>query len=98
MIMRKLLLTAVLVSVTALALAGCGKVGGPRFWWDDRNQARMPEDYTLPEDASAASGSATERPVSPTGQDLTDENLRDYRTDLDLEEERRKSEASLFNF
>lgn len=97
--MRKLLLAAVLVSMTAVALAGCGKVKGPRFWWDDRNQTRMPEDYALPDDVAAAGGGgATERPASPTGQDLTDDNLRDYRTDMDLEEERRKSEASLFDF
>lgn len=97
--MRRLLLGVVLAALT-VSLAGCGgKVSGPRFWWDDRTQTRLPDDFQLPVDPGApATLPEAERTVVASGEDLTDDNLKDYHTDLDLEEERRKSEASLFDF
>ncbi|MCC8180445.1 MAG: hypothetical protein LIP23_06000 [Planctomycetes bacterium] len=98
--MRKLAIALALILGLGLIVgaAGCGKVGGPRFWWDDRSQTRLPDEYSLPDDPAAPSDPQQDRPAAASGEDLSDENLRDYRTDLDLEEERRKSESSLFDF
>lgn len=94
-------LSTLLLFLTTAALfffSGCSRtIDGPRFWWDDRNQERLAEDYTLPaspgdEDAKKAIRSA------PGGEDLSDDNLRDYRTNIDQKEEQRKKEASLVDF
>lgn len=92
-----LLLVALLVCIPAM-LVGCGKISGPRFWWDDRNQARVAEGYQLPIDPAADADYGVTRPTDVSGGDLTEDNLRDYRTNLDQEEEKRKSEASLVDF
>jgi hypothetical protein len=99
--MRKIVVLLMLVVLSAATLAGCGReVGGPRFWWDDKGKERLPEDYTLPEDPAAPAEieSDGDRRALPSGEDLTDENLSDYRTDLDKVEEQRKSNASLVDF
>ena len=96
--MSKLLVAFLLLIIAAVMLSGCGRIKGPRFWWDDRSQERLPEEYALPADPAAPAETSDDFQSSPSGEDLTDENLRDYRTDLDLEEEKRKSEASLFDF
>jgi hypothetical protein len=77
------------------AVSGCGRIDGPRFWWDDRNQARLDE-YQLPSDPGAPPESGLGR--RPSGDGITDDSLRDYRTNLDQEEEKRKSESSLLDF
>ena len=95
--MRKLTVL-ILVAASALVLMqGCGKIKGPRFWWDDRNQERLAE-YQLPGDPAAAAESGIERSTDASGGDLTEDNLRDYRTNLDHQEEKRKSESSLVDF
>lgn len=95
--MRKLLLTLCLAAL-AVSAAGCGSVGGPRFWYDDRNQQRI-DDYDLPMDPAAPADYGTEgRVATPSGDDLSEDDLRDYRTNIDQEEEKRKSEASLLDF
>lgn len=96
--MRRIILGAAVAAWAATALAGCGKVDGPRFWWDDRTQTRLSEDYRLPDDPGAPGGTELEKPASRSGADLTDQSLDDYRTDMDAKEERRKSEAALFDF
>ncbi len=93
----------ILFALGLLALTqGCGKIDGPRFWWDDRNQNRLSENYDLPPDPAAPNdyglGPEFEAPAEPTGDDLSDDNLRDYRTNLDQEEEKRKSDSSIVNF
>ena len=87
----------ILLSASALlaVASGCGRVDGPRFWWDDRGQTRVDE-YVLPDDPGAPPEFGLERRAS--GEGVTDDNLREYRTNLDREEEKRKSEASLLNF
>ncbi len=84
--MRKIGILLMLVVLSAATMAGCGReVGGPRFWWDDKNKERLPEEYTLPEDPAAPADVDIEgdRLSLPSGEDLTHENLSDYRNDLD---------------
>ena len=95
--MRKLFFILYLAVLT-LTFSGCGKsIGGPRFWWDDRNQQRL-DDYRLPPDPAAPSDYGTERGSLPSGEDLSEDDLRDYHTNIDQEEEKRKSESSLLDF
>lgn len=86
--MRKIILLLGFTLCFGLFLPGCGKIKGPRFWWDDRTQERLPEDYALPEDPSAPDELGDSKPADPSGEDLTDQNLDDYRTDFDAEEQR----------
>lgn len=95
--MRKICLLLLLALVAASGV-GCRKIQGPRFWWDDRNQQRLPEEYHLPADPAAPADTGIERRAEASGEDLSEDNLRDYRTNLDQEEERRKSESSLLDF
>ncbi len=85
------------LSASAALFAGCGTIDGPRFWWDDRNQTRLDE-YDLPEDPAAPADYGTEQKAMASGEDLSEEDLRDYHTNIDQEEEKRKSEASLLDF
>lgn len=96
--MRKHLLLATTCVALAM-LCGCGrKIQGPRIWWDDRNQQAL-DGYELPNDPAASADYGMEsRRAMASGEDLSENDLRDYRTDLDREEERRKSESSLVNF
>ncbi|MCD8350709.1 MAG: hypothetical protein LUC93_08885 [Planctomycetaceae bacterium] len=96
--MRKLIFFST-VCILLAAMLGCGRsIGGPRIWWDDRNQQPL-EEYDLPPDPTAPADYGMESPPAmPSGEDLSEDNLRDYRTDLDREEERRKSESSLVDF
>lgn len=98
--MRKVMpgLALLVLLILSLGLSGCGKIGGPRFWWDDKTQTRLPTDYELPEDPSAPVNTEQERKTVASGEDLTDENLHEFRTDLDLKEEKRQSEEALFGF
>lgn len=45
-------IVGIVLAVLVLALsvsAGCGRaVRGPRFWWDDRQREKLPDDYMLP--------------------------------------------------
>ena len=94
-----LLLFGLVAAASAVFLAGCGtSIGGPRFWWDDRNQVRLSEEYHLPDDPAAPADYGAEYASSASGEDLSEDNLRDYRANLDQEEEKRKSEASLLDF
>lgn len=97
--MRKMLLLFSLVAAALLA-KGCGSVGGPTFWWDDRNQERLSDGYQLPPDPGAPVDYAgyESDPAMASGEDISEDNLRDFHTDLDLEEEKRKSESSLVDF
>ncbi len=95
--MRKCILIFLLAATAGFMTAGCGKVDGPRFWWDDRNQERL-EEYALPSDPGAPIDAGIERKATASGEDLSEDNLRDYRTNLDQEEEKRKSDASLLDF
>ena len=95
--MRKTATAILAAFLAAIMLSGCGKVKGPRVWWDDRNQERLP-DYALPADPAAPSDEGGDFVSSPSGDDLSEDNLRDYRTNLDQEEEKRKSESSLLDF
>ncbi|MCC8190260.1 MAG: hypothetical protein LIP77_06425 [Planctomycetes bacterium] len=95
--MRTYSLVVLLAVAAALFLSGCGKIKGPRYWWDDRNQARL-DGYYLPDDPGAPDDAGYERITDASGEDLTEDDLRDYRTNLDLEEERRKSESSILDF
>ena len=95
--MRKSLLLPLILAGIAF-FPGCGKIGGPRFWWDDRNQTRLPDGYQLPDEPGAPPEAGISRQADPSGQDLSEDNLRDYRTNPDYEEERQKSEASLLDF
>ncbi len=95
--MRTLVLAWMLAILCATG-SGCGKVGGPRFWWDDRSQTRLGEGYDLPGDPTAPADSGMEREALASGEDLSADDLRDYRTNLDQEEEKRKSESSLLDF
>ena len=96
--MRKCLLAFFLVLAAAVTFSGCGKVKGPRFWWDDRTQQRLSADYQLPENPSAPVGEGEDLAADASGEDLSDDSMRDYRTNLDQEEEKRKSESSLLDF
>ena len=90
---------ALIVFSALVAVSGCSRsIGGPRFWWDDRNQERLGDSYQLPDDPGAPSDYGIERQAMPSGEDLSEDDLRDYRTNLDQEEEKRKSEASLLDF
>lgn len=96
--MRKLFFM-VSLGIVAVCMSGCGKsVGGPRFWWDDRNQKRLSDDYRLPPDPAAPSDYRGERAADASGDDLSEDDLRDYHTNIDQEEEKRKSESSLLDF
>ena len=97
--MRRTFLFALLALMGAcFVLSGCGRqLGGPRFWWDDRNQAKL-EDYELPDDPGAPADYGTERKAMASGEDISEDDLRDYHTDVDREEEKRKADASLLNF
>lgn len=96
--MRRLFLIVLAVVAVTVTLSGCGRtIGGPRFWWDDRNQARL-DDYDLPDDPGAPADYGTERRAMASGEDLSEDDLRDYHTNLDQEEEKRKSESSLLDF
>lgn len=88
----------IMLAIACVVMAGCGKVKGPRFWWDDRSQERLSDDYALPGDPGAAAEAGYERGSTPSGEDLSENDLRDYRTNLDQEEEKRKSESSLLDF
>lgn len=95
------ILVAIAIAATALVLTGCSRsIGGPRFWWDDRNQERLPDYYQLPADPGAPADYSgyEDEPADPAGEDLSEDNLRNYRTNLDLEEEKRKSESSIVDF
>lgn len=102
--MPRLLFLVALALSAIFTIAGCGKIDGPRFWWDDRNQTRLPDSYQLPADPGAPAEvpagpmAGSGQPSSPVGSDLSEDNLRDYRTNLDTEEEKRKSDASLVDF
>ncbi|MDR1612605.1 MAG: hypothetical protein LBT97_07445 [Planctomycetota bacterium] len=89
-----------LAAVAALApIAGCGRrIDGPRFWWDDRQQERLPDGYSLPADPAAPDELAEERPTDASGEDLSEDDLLDYRTNPDHEEEKRKEDSSLLDF
>lgn len=91
------LLCAGCLFLCAAAFSGCGAIGGPRFWWDDRNQSRLDE-YELPEDPGADAEYGVDRRTVASGEDLSEEDLRDYNTDFDKKEEERKSEESLLDF
>ncbi len=92
------LFQVVLALVLLAVVAGCGRsIGGPRFWWDDRNQVRL-EAYDLPADPGAPADFGVDRVAVPSGEDLSEDDLRDYRTNLDQKEEKRKSESSLVDF
>lgn len=89
--MRKYFAVMVVLAFAALGLSGCGKVDGPRFWWDDRNQERLPETYALPADPAAPTESGQEeKKPDASGEDLTDSDLWDYRTDHDAQEQRNR--------
>lgn len=97
--MRTLFLTSAVLAAS-LFLNGCGSINGPRFWWDDRNQERLSDAYMLPDDPAAPAdyvGYDDDRALA-SGEDLSEDDLRDYHTNLDLEEEKRKSQSSLFDF
>ncbi|MCC8167587.1 MAG: hypothetical protein LIQ31_15975 [Planctomycetes bacterium] len=92
------LIRVIFALVLLAVVSGCGRsIGGPRFWWDDRNQARL-EDYELPAAPGAPADFGVDRGAVPSGEDLSEDDLRDYRTNLDQEEEKRKSESSLVDF
>lgn len=95
--MRKIAILLLFLTLGLLTM-GCRRIDGPRFWWDDRSQERLSESYTLPDDPAAPADSGGDERSSPSGSDLTDDNLRDFRTDLDREEEKRKSDSSLLDF
>ena len=86
--MRTIAALLLFILFSSLLLPGCGKIDGPRFWWDDRTQERLPEDYTLPADPAAPTDSGQERTTDASGEDLTDQDLRDYRTDFDADKQR----------
>ena len=96
--MRKILAAVLLLTAMLFLATGCGKVKGPRFWWDDRNQTRLAGQYYLPDDPGAPSEEGIEYPAETSGTDVSEDNLRDYRMNLDQEEEKRKSESSLLDF
>lgn len=101
--MKKSLRSMHIVFVAAIALAGvflsgCGRpVGGPRFWYDDRSQSRL-DDYSLPDDPGAPAEDGMERRAMASGEDISEEDLDNYHTDLDKREEDRKADASLLDF
>ena len=96
--MRRLFLIVLAFLAVTVSLSGCGRtIGGPRFWWDDRNQVRL-DDYELPYDPGAADDYGTERRAMASGEDLSEDDLRDFHTNLDQEEEKKKSESSLLDF
>ena len=95
--MRRFTILFLLSACALILVQGCGKVKGPRFWWDDRNQERL-AGYELPGDPGAPAETGIERTTDASGGDLSEDNLRDYRTNLDQQEEKRKSEASLVDF
>lgn len=97
--MRGLMIVSLLALMCAcFVVSGCGRsIGGPRFWWDDRNQSRL-DDYELPDDPAAPADFGMERKAAASGADLSEDDLRDYHTDIDREEEKRKADASLLNF
>ncbi|MDR1520487.1 MAG: hypothetical protein LBU23_10165 [Planctomycetota bacterium] len=95
--MRKSLLLPLALAGLAL-FPGCGKIAGPRFWWDDQSQARLPDDYQLPADLGAPSEAGAGRSADPSGGDLSEDSLRDFRANLDQAEEKQKSDASLLSF
>ncbi len=97
--MTRILFLLFSLAVVAVSQSGCGKtLGGPRFWWDDRNQQRLSAEYRLPDDPAAPADYGAEHAAAASGEDLSEDNLRDYHTNLDQEEEKRKSEASLLDF
>ncbi len=65
---RLVLLAPLLVVMTLPALlTGCGPaVGGPRFWWDDQKQTRMPPDYQLPPLPASEAPAPAEEPPAET--------------------------------
>lgn len=93
-------LAVLLVAVVLLmAIAGCGRrIDGPRFWWDDRQQERLADGYELPADPTAPDELREERTTDASGEDLSEDDLLDYRTDLGQQEEKRKSDSSLVDF
>ncbi len=97
--MKTMRCTGILALICAsVFLSGCGRsIGGPRFWYDDRNQARL-DDYELPDDPGAPAEYGTERRAMASGEDISEDDLDNYRTDLDKEEEDRKAGASLMDF
>lgn len=89
------------VFMTGVFVSGCSRrIDGPRFWWDDRSQERLSDSYRLPDDPGAPAdfvGFEKERALA-SGEDLSEDSLRDYHSNLDQEEERRKSGSSLVDF
>ncbi len=97
--MRTLSTAILALLAAALLCSGCSRtIGGPRFWWDDRNQERLGEEYQLPADPGAPSEEGGDKKSLPSGEDLSGDNLRDYRDNLDQKEERRKGDSSLLDF
>ncbi len=90
-------LAALALIAACFLLSGCGSIGGPRFWWDDRSQTRL-DDYQLPADPAAPADYGTEKRAMASGEDISEDDLRNYRTDVDREEENRKADASLLDF
>ena len=85
--MRKIAVLLGFAACFGLFLSGCGKIGGPRFWWDDRTQERL-DGYSLPDDPSEPDAAGEEKFADPSGGDLTDQNLDDYHTNFGAEEQR----------
>ncbi|MCL2001725.1 MAG: hypothetical protein FWG74_09840 [Planctomycetes bacterium] len=97
--MRTLLSVIFTLLAASFILSGCSRtIDGPRFWWDDRNQERLDDDYRLPDDPAVHSDTEDARRSSPSGEDLSGDSLRDYRDNLEHKEERRRSESSLLDF
>ena len=88
------LIPLLLALAAALAVGGCGKIKGPRFWWDDRNQERLSEDYQLPSDVSAPS----EAGEAGGGPEVSDQDLDIFNTNVDRVEEKRQIEEKGVNF
>jgi hypothetical protein len=97
--LTRIYIFAALLAVTViLGAAGCGgPIDGPRFWYDDRNQTRL-EGYELPRSPDAPAEYGIERRAMASGEDLSEDDLDNYRTDLGREEEERKAGASLVDF
>ncbi len=97
--LRRIYVFAAFAAVgAAFCAAGCGgPIDGPRFWYDDRNQTRL-DGYALPRDPGAPAEYGRERRAMASGEDLSEDDLDNYRTNLDREEEQRKAGASLVDF
>ncbi len=68
--------------------SGCSAVNGPRYWWDDQTDEKLPNDYMLPE-------SPPEYPVPTDPPPFVPKDLPENEVELATEQEKAQIELGI---